>query len=332
MKFIFQPLILLALVAGPFLTGSSVLEAGESSEALADKPFLGVEVGSVSRALRYHLDLEDEVGLSVNYVVPGSSAAMAGLKEYDILVYFNDQLIVNNSQFSALLRRSSPGDPFALRVLRKAKEMQLNGNMGSRLDQMRAKEDNNAAMPRSVPGVDMDEIMATAAEAYEDAMAAISEVTVEMRENEEWREHLRRAQDAIRERVKNIQVGRPPQAPQAPSPVSNIVLKNDEGTLILKNEGGSMLLTAIDNEGRLLYSGPLDTEEDRMRVPPEVMKRLEKVEVIEVDESGNFEVKDVEVIVPEVDSDISYLSPPATPAAPVPPSPVTPRERESEKI
>ena len=303
----------------------------ESDEALAKRPFLGVEVGSISRALRYHLDLDDEVGLSVNYVVVGSSAERAGLKKYDILMYFNDQLIVNNSQFSALLRRSKPGEPLVLGILRKGQEMKLEGNMGSRLDQKRSKENDNAGMQSGGTGIviDVDEVMATASEAYEEAMEAIKEVTVEMRENEEWREHLRRAQDAIRDRVANLNTRRPPGQYSSKSEIANIVLKDDDGTLILKNAGNNMELTAIDNEGKLVFAGPINTEAERDLVPEAVMKRLEKMEVISIDGKGNFEFKDMEVLAPNVDVDISMAPPiPPLPTIPKPPVIVFDEKRE----
>lgn len=330
MKYLISLPLLIGLL---FAATPAALPAGEGNAddaVLAQKPFLGVEVSPVSRALRHHLELEDEVGLTVSYVVPGSSAEKAGLERYDILVYFNDQLIINNSQFSALLRRSSPGDPFRLKVLRKGEEVALEGSMGSRLDQKRARESDNAGLDRALEKlehIEVERVMGVASDAYEKAMEAINEAKVEFMEDEEWREHLRHAQDVIRERVRHIEVPRAPRAPRPPDGPgsvmslgnSNIVLNDDEGTLILKTEQGNMSLTAIDSEGRLLFTGPLNTEEERGRVPAPVLERLSKMEIIRIDADGTFEVKEMEVVVPEGDADISYFfSTPTAPTAPVP--------------
>jgi len=59
---------------------------------------------------------------------------------------------------------------------------------------------------------------------------------------------------------------------------AQIVFSNDKGELKLENVDGKKLLTAKDRQGKLLFSGPVETEEDLSRVPADVRERYEKLQ------------------------------------------------------
>src|SRR6266566_2616261 len=59
---------------------------------------------------------------------------------------------------------------------------------------------------------------------------------------------------------------------------AQIVFSNDKGELKLENVDGKKLLTAKDRQGKLLFSGPVETEEDLARVPADVRERYEKLQ------------------------------------------------------
>jgi hypothetical protein len=54
--------------------------------------------------------------------------------------------------------------------------------------------------------------------------------------------------------------------------------KNDQGSGELTVENGKKELTVKDAEGREIYSGPLDTKEQRVNLPPHVREQLERIE------------------------------------------------------
>jgi hypothetical protein len=54
--------------------------------------------------------------------------------------------------------------------------------------------------------------------------------------------------------------------------------KNDQGSGELKVENGRKLLTVKDTEGKELFSGPVDTPEQRQKLSPEVREQLERIE------------------------------------------------------
>jgi hypothetical protein len=82
------------------------------------KTTLGVHVDRVGRALQKQLKLPEGVGLLVDHVVTGSGAATAGLRRYDVLHKFDDQLLINSDQLAVLVRIRQPGDKVTLTVIR----------------------------------------------------------------------------------------------------------------------------------------------------------------------------------------------------------------------
>ena len=59
---------------------------------------------------------------------------------------------------------------------------------------------------------------------------------------------------------------------------ARIVIRDDKGELELKSDGGKRALTAKDPQGKVLFSGPVNTPDERKAVPADVLPRLEKLE------------------------------------------------------
>jgi ElaB/YqjD/DUF883 family membrane-anchored ribosome-binding protein len=59
---------------------------------------------------------------------------------------------------------------------------------------------------------------------------------------------------------------------------AQVVFSDDKGELRLDHNDGKKILTAKDPQGRLLFSGPVETPEDVAKVPAEVRDRYNKLE------------------------------------------------------
>ena len=74
---------------------------------------------------------------------------------------------------------------------------------------------------------------------------------------------------------------------------AQIVFSDDKGELRVERLDGKKLLTAKDPQDRLLFSGPVETKEDRDKIPADVRTRFEKLEqrdlpsVVTMDEKGD---------------------------------------------
>src|SRR5213595_3190482 len=87
--------------------------------------FLGVETSQVPTVVSEQLGLSKGLGLVVEYVVPDSPAAAAGIQQNDILKMLNDQILIEPSQLRKLLQTFSDGTDITLTILRKGQEQKV---------------------------------------------------------------------------------------------------------------------------------------------------------------------------------------------------------------
>lgn len=86
---------------------------------------LGVHVSKASPVLRKHLKLPRQFGLLIEHIDPGTAAADAKLQRFDVLYKFDDQLLVNEEQLTALVRMRQPKDGVAVSLYRNGESMQI---------------------------------------------------------------------------------------------------------------------------------------------------------------------------------------------------------------
>lgn len=94
-----------------------------------DGPKLGIYLkeGAIGPALREYLDLPEGAGLWVQRVVPGSLAERLGMREKDILVRLNGQLIKGPGDVARVLRELEDDAPVKAEVVRRGREVVLKG-------------------------------------------------------------------------------------------------------------------------------------------------------------------------------------------------------------
>src|SRR5213079_1914633 len=59
---------------------------------------------------------------------------------------------------------------------------------------------------------------------------------------------------------------------------AQIVFSDDKGEMKVENVNGKKVLTAKDPQGKLLFSGPVETKEELDKVPADVRQRYEKLQ------------------------------------------------------
>lgn len=119
-------LILSLMVIAALILGASWSQAEQpNSDPLRRRAFLGVQIGPLSPEERDKLKLPPAAGLSVQKIVPGSSAELSGLKTGDVIVAVNDEPVGVTAKFVQGLGKFKGGDTIAMEILREGKASKL---------------------------------------------------------------------------------------------------------------------------------------------------------------------------------------------------------------
>lgn len=259
----------------------TITRHGDAAEKEKEKvTYLGIDTGPVPRALAAHLGLPRDHGLVVN-AVADSSPASGVLQENDVLTKFDDQLLVDSRQLSVLVRARKPGDEVKLTLVRAGRPQVVAAKLGERelprafgfsLPEMGGEGgakafrffngDNGPAIERlrELPGIAREEL--------NDVLRIIGN------DRGSWfagpRVHVfnRKLQDGST--ILNMAEG-------------NFAFSDDEGAIEVKAEKGERQLTVKDAAGKILFQGPINTEEQREQLPAEVKERLKKLDTLTID-------------------------------------------------
>src|SRR5213078_1348825 len=248
--------------------------------------FLGVDTSEVPSVLCDQLGLPKGFGLVVDYVVPDGPAAAAGVQQNDVNKMLNDQILTDPGQLAKLVRSYSEGTNVTLTLLRKGQEQKVTVKLTKKevprrrasMDRMHhMNHDWNFDLGDFGDMGDLKEQMSELKERLGDEQRGMIHDAVARA-----RDEAQRAADEVRRNAQRIRtITRNNGALQRTTIDLNkaqIVLSDDKGELRIENKEGKKFLTAKDPQGKLLFSGPVETKEDLDKVPAEVRQRYEKLQ------------------------------------------------------
>src|SRR5213083_1787076 len=245
--------------------------------------FLGVETSQVPSVVSEQLGLPKGFGLVVDYVVPDSPSAAAGIQQNDILKMLNDQILIEPSQLRKLLQNFSEGTEVTLTILRKGQEQKITvkltkkempqrhsmmpgenhdghwdfdetGDLGEQMQELKEQlQDQLGDAQRGIIRGAVIKAHEAARRAREDARRAAREIRILSKDNGGLR-------------ATKIDLGK-----------AQIVFCDGKGEMKLETVNGKKLLTAKDPQGKLLFGGPVETKEDLDKVPADVRERYERL-------------------------------------------------------
>ena len=246
--------------------------------------YLGVETSQVPPVVSEQLGLGKGLGLVVEYVQPNSPAAAAGVQQNDILKMLNDQILIEPSQLRKLLQTFPDGAEVILTVLRKGQEQKLTVKLAKKEVPQRhnlfpgGNHDWHWDFDETGDlGDQMQDLKEQLKEQLGDAQRGIIRGAVM-----QAHEAARRAKDDARRATDELRIFSEDNGALKASRIdlgkAQIVFSDEKGELKLENVDGKKLLTAKDRQGKLLFSGPVETEEDLAKVPADVRERYEKLQ------------------------------------------------------
>jgi serine protease Do len=245
--------------------------------------YLGVDTSQVPTVVSEQLGLSKGFGLVVDYVEPNSPAATAGVQQNDILKMLNDQILVEPSQLRKLLQTFPEGTEVSLTVLRKGQEQKLTAKLARKeVPQRRnAFPGGNHDWHWDFDATDdMKEQMQNLKEQLKEQLGDQSGIIRDA--VEQAHEAARRARDDARRATDQLRIFFEDNGEVKASKIdlgkAQIVFSDDKGELKLANVDGRKLLTVKDPQGKLLYSGPVETKEDLDKMPADVRERYNRLE------------------------------------------------------
>ena len=159
LPWLIAPLFSLPLAAEEAIPRDKVIPpvAAKSRRAAASVPWVGLEVAQLDDVMRAHASgVPEGVGFLVKSVAPGGPAKSAGLRRYDILWKFEDQLLINEAQFATLLKLRKVGDEVKLSIVRSGAQLELILVLAEMPDEPRLAGISPADLPlipNGVPGI-----------------------------------------------------------------------------------------------------------------------------------------------------------------------------------
>jgi serine protease Do len=245
--------------------------------------FLGVETSQVPNVVSEQLGLTKGLGLVVDYVVPNSPAASAGVQQNDILKMLNDQILMEPTQLRKLLQTFSEGTEVTLTILRKGQEQKITVKLAKKEMPQR-----HSMMPggnhdmhwdfdeTGDVGDQMQELKEQLKEQLGDTQRGIIRGAVI-----QAHEAARRAREDARRAAREIRIlsndNGMLKATKIDLGKAQIVFRDGKGEMKLENLNGKKLLTVKDPQGKLLFSGPVESKEDLDKVPADVRERYERL-------------------------------------------------------
>lgn len=244
--------------------------------------FLGVGGVVASEALMHQLELEN--GLLLTQVAPNSPAGLVGLAKHDILVSLDEMPLTDQDSLRKALANFKPGDEVSLKLVRRGDEIDQKVVLGE-----------SQALPRA------QALIPDQARNLNDLLRGQLGEQLGGFGDEQLRKQLLQQLErafgpnggnGIREfklelNGDDLLNGNDPQL--GFKGFGSMRLEDAEGSIEMKNSNGQQELTILDPDGKLLFSGPYDTDIDKEAVPEEYRERVERL--LGTQGNGGFQLK-----------------------------------------
>ena len=243
--------------------------------------FLGVSASTLPERMSEQLNLPSGIHLSVDQVSPGSPADSAGLKVYDVLLHFNDQILINSAQLKALVRMKRAGDLIDLKILRKGNPVNLKVTLSEVEKPIMSKNSHvfglrNTDIFSGDPfSSNLDQIMPNLDPSIRDLLKELNKHSFSQLPGKQNRDPGVDPDNPLHGPNSNTQDSH---SFTFSSEQKHITTSDEQGTLEYTVKNNKKHFRAISPDGEVLFDGPVTTDEEKDNLSPELKKRLEKVE------------------------------------------------------
>jgi serine protease Do len=215
--------------------------------------WLGITTREAPPVIASQLDLPKGTGLVVDMVIPESPAAAAGILANDVLTKLDDQILINPPQLAVLVRIKNAGDRVQLTLLRKGKTQTVSATLGERevpdMPAFHALPDEPNAVLKEFGFIPMQGgIEGPSGGAWVTPNTPGSSVIIQ---------------------------GMSGDGEQS---FSTSKFSDGAHSITVEVRKGTKTVTIRDHDGKLIYTGPHNTDEDKAKIPADVRPKIEQME------------------------------------------------------
>lgn len=233
--------------------------------------YLGVMGDPVDEVIAEQLGLEH--GMALKAVVPGSPADKSGLKRNDILTHIGKAKISTQDDLRKAILKNKPGVEVEATMLRRGKEMKQKVTLGKRKHAPQVAQqhqpfrvipgdqlDQDKLRHLNLPQQDMQKLMKQMQDAMRrDFPFNNGRDPFEMNFDDLFGDDLFESQKGIG----GIQFN------------SQTTVRDGNGTVTIKSGKDGKNVTVTDQQGVVIFSGPMNDEADKEAMPDDIRSRVE---------------------------------------------------------
>ncbi len=236
--------------------------------------FLGVVSGEVPKMLADHLDLKPGEGIVVRSLVPDGPASASGIAVNDVITKVAGQPVGTPLEISNQIAAHQPGEKVTLEVIHKGKPASLEVTLGTRPAEM---VDNE---PRILDRHDLEGMPRELADRIRDAIQGnIGGFDLDNDEAQlppKMEEAMRDLQNRLRGGAEPNNEGAGKLRIQGSAIIRQA---DDQGSVEVKSKDGAKEVTIRDQQGKVTWSGPWDTAQDKSAAPEDIRQRVESLNI-----------------------------------------------------
>lgn len=241
--------------------------------AAASTAFIGIISDDVPEMVASHIGLRTGEGVMIRDLAPGGPAEKAGFAKFDVITHVSGKTVGSPADLSREISASKPGDEISIDLIHQ-------GEKASKIVKLetRPEEAGRVLDPRQLGHLDLDDMPEGQAERIREMID-------------------RQLRGMMGERREFKQLDRPMLPPsdndngirgfQFKSDATFRLMDND-GSIEMKSSDGKKHITVRNHDGKEIWSGPWDTEQDKEAAPKEIRERIEKFKFDDGFSGGGF--------------------------------------------
>ena len=232
---------------------SSLMLCSIYAQEKEEQPFLGLYTRPVDAALASHLKLKTNQGYVVYKIFPHSPAAKAGLQRFDILLNVNQQKLFSDISLNKTIQMFKIGDKVKVSLLREGEIITKDVTFSAKPKELC----KNKACPPHSPIFD---------EQIKNKLFKM------IREGKNPEEVFKKLEQHMRHLQQSKLQGNNSNYQQSSLKISK-KYKDHHITLNFDEKGRHA--TVKDLNGKLVYSGRVDTEDEKKLIGEDILKKIE---------------------------------------------------------